>query len=58
MTRCAGSQNTEEIVLRDSTRREHKVITDTDIGGIAYDLIIWLAARCFPGRPAQQTSTF
>ncbi|WNO76350.1 MULTISPECIES: hypothetical protein [unclassified Streptomyces] len=34
-----------EIVLRDSTRREHSVDTDTNIGGIAGDLIIWLAAR-------------
>lgn len=47
-----------EIVLRDSTRREHKVTTDTDIGAIAHDLIVWLASRNFPGRPTQQTSTF
>lgn len=47
-----------EIVLRDSTRREHHVTTDTDISRIAYDLIIWLAARNFPGRPTQHTSTF
>ncbi|KUN57177.1 hypothetical protein AQJ46_48235 [Streptomyces canus] len=47
-----------EIVLRDSTRREHKVTTETDVGAIANDLIIWLAARNFPGRPTQHTSTF
>ena len=47
-----------EIVLRDSTRREHKVTIETDISGIANDLIVWLAGRIFPGRPAQHTSTF
>ncbi|MFJ8024523.1 hypothetical protein [Streptomyces sp. NPDC096311] len=47
-----------EIVRRDATRREHQVDTHTSIGRIAGDLIIWLAARDFPGRPAQQTSTF
>jgi hypothetical protein len=47
-----------EIVLRDSTRREHKVTIETDIGAIANDLIIWLAARNLPGRPTQHTSTF
>lgn len=47
-----------EIVLRDSTRREHKVTTDTDIGAIANDLIVWLAGRTFPGQPTQHTSTF
>lgn len=47
-----------EIVLRDSTRREHKVTTDTDISRIAYALIIWLAARNLPGRPTKHTSTF
>ncbi|MFJ3311186.1 hypothetical protein ACIPSA_51405 [Streptomyces sp. NPDC086549] len=47
-----------EIVLRDSTRREHEVTTETDIGGIANNLIIWLAGRDFPGRPARQTGTF
>lgn len=34
-----------EVVLRDSARREHEVVTDTDIGGIAHDLITWLSAR-------------
>ncbi|MFF7977178.1 hypothetical protein [Streptomyces sp. NPDC007905] len=47
-----------EIVLRDSTRREHQVTTDTDIDGIANDLIVWLAGRDFPGRPNQQTGAF
>ncbi|MEV7892607.1 hypothetical protein ACWD3I_49210 [Streptomyces sp. NPDC002817] len=47
-----------EIVRRDSTRREHEVTTDNRIGLIANDLIIWLAARDFPGRPAQQTNSF
>jgi hypothetical protein len=47
-----------EIVLRDSTRREHEVTTETDIGGIANNLIIWLAGRDFPRRPARQIGTF
>ncbi|MHA5054545.1 hypothetical protein [Streptomyces sp. SD15] len=47
-----------EIVRRDTTRREHEVATDTSIGRIAGDLIAWLAARDFPGRPTQQASTF
>ncbi|MDX3500291.1 hypothetical protein ACKI1I_46670 [Streptomyces turgidiscabies] len=47
-----------EIVRRDTTRREHKVDTDTSIDRIAGDLIVWLAARNFPGRPTHQTSTF
>jgi hypothetical protein len=39
-----------EIVLRDSTRREHEVTTDTSIGRIASEFIIWLAARHLGGR--------
>jgi hypothetical protein len=39
-----------EIVLRDSTRREHEVTTETDIGHIANDLIRWLAIRHLPDR--------
>ncbi|QMV24777.1 hypothetical protein GQS52_00070 [Streptomyces sp. SCUT-3] len=46
-----------ETVLRDSARREHKVTTDTNIGEIAHDLILWLAARDFPGRPTRQRGT-
>ncbi|WP_405773681.1 hypothetical protein [Streptomyces sp. NBC_01538] len=45
-----------EIVFRDTTRREHRVETDTSIGRITGDLIVWLAARDFPGRPAHQTT--
>lgn len=47
-----------EIVRRDTTRREHQVDADTSIGRIAGDLIVWLAARNFPGRPAHQANTF
>ncbi|MEV5437665.1 hypothetical protein AB0K80_16865 [Streptomyces sp. NPDC052682] len=47
-----------EIVRRDTTRREHKVDTDSSVNRIANELIIWLAARHFPGRPTQRTSTF
>lgn len=39
-----------EIVRRDATRREHEVITASDIGRIASDLTIWLATRGFSGR--------
>lgn len=45
-----------EIVLRDSTRREHSVETDTHIGGIAHDLIIWPASRNYPDRPTRQSN--
>ncbi|MEU3558549.1 hypothetical protein [Kitasatospora sp. NPDC006786] len=44
-----------EIVRRDASRREHDVITETNIGTIARDLILWLAARSFPGRPTRCT---
>lgn len=47
-----------EVVRRDTTRREHKVNIDTSIDRIAGDLIVWLAARSFPGRPSQQASNF
>ncbi|MER5348523.1 hypothetical protein ABT030_51665 [Streptomyces mirabilis] len=47
-----------EIVRRDTTRREHEVNTETSTGQIANDLIVWLAARDFPGRSTQQASTF
>ncbi|MFF3663527.1 hypothetical protein [Streptomyces olivochromogenes] len=47
-----------EIVRRDTTRREHEVDNDTSIGRIANDLIVWLAARDFPGLPTRQASTF
>ncbi|MEW2118606.1 hypothetical protein AB0945_44365, partial [Streptomyces sp. NPDC005474] len=47
-----------EVVLRDASRREHKVATSASINGIAHDLIIWLAARRFPGRPTRQVSDF
>jgi hypothetical protein len=47
-----------EVVLRDASRREHKVTTSASINGIAHDLIIWLAARRFPGRPTRQVSDF
>lgn len=33
-----------EIVRRDASRREHDVVTETSIGTIARDLILWLAA--------------
>jgi hypothetical protein len=44
-----------EIVRRDASRREHDVVTETSIGTIARDLILWLAARDFPGRPTRRT---
>ncbi|MFD9904047.1 hypothetical protein [Streptomyces sp. NPDC059063] len=47
-----------EVVRRDVTRREHDVVTDTDIGRIARDLTVWLGARNYPERPAQHTSNF
>ncbi|MEW2391042.1 hypothetical protein AB0933_22065 [Streptomyces venezuelae] len=42
-----------EIVRRDAAYREHKVDVDTDVGRIAFDLIVWLAARNFPGQPTR-----
>ncbi|MET8786061.1 hypothetical protein [Streptomyces sp. NPDC004589] len=45
-----------EIVLRDTTRREHEVTTEGNIGHIANDLIHWLAGRHFPGRPISPIS--
>ncbi|MEU7159162.1 hypothetical protein AB0A98_22385 [Streptomyces chrestomyceticus] len=45
-----------EVVRRDTTRRELDVVTGTSIDRIARDLTIWMAARDFPGRPAQHTS--
>ncbi|MYY01442.1 MULTISPECIES: hypothetical protein [unclassified Streptomyces] len=45
-----------EVVRRDTTRREHDVVTETSIDRIARDLTIWMAARDFPGRPTQRTS--
>ncbi|MEV3951298.1 hypothetical protein AB0K57_27215 [Streptomyces halstedii] len=47
-----------EVVRRDTTRREHDVVTETSIDRIARDLTIWMAARDFPGRPTQHTSNF
>ncbi|KUN82909.1 hypothetical protein [Streptomyces griseoruber] len=47
-----------EIVRRDNTRRGHEVDTDTSIGRIANDLIMWVAGRDFPGRPRRQSSAF
>ncbi|MGW0765387.1 hypothetical protein [Streptomyces sp. NPDC002676] len=47
-----------EIVRRDTTCREHEVITQTDIGHIANDLTIWMAARKFPGGAKKQACTF
>ncbi|MGW1730839.1 hypothetical protein [Streptomyces sp. NPDC001999] len=47
-----------EVVRRDTTRREHDVITETSIDRIAHDLTIWMAARDFPRRPTQRTSKF
>ncbi|WP_399919967.1 hypothetical protein [Streptomyces kanamyceticus] len=43
-----------EIVRRDSARHEHKVHTETDVSRIALDLIVWLAGRNVPGRPARR----
>ncbi|MGW9136744.1 hypothetical protein [Streptomyces sp. NPDC055681] len=45
-----------EVVRRDTTRREHDVITETSIDRIARDLTIWMTARDFPRRPTQHTS--
>jgi hypothetical protein len=45
-----------EIVRRDTTRNEHEVTTATSINDIAHNLMIWLAARDFPGRPTRQVS--
>ncbi|MFE7453332.1 hypothetical protein [Streptomyces griseus] len=42
-----------EVVRRDSTRREHEVVTETSIGRIALDLTIWMAARDHPERAAR-----
>ncbi|MYT76860.1 hypothetical protein YW3DRAFT_00153 [Streptomyces sp. MnatMP-M77] len=42
-----------EVVRRDSTRREHEVVTETGIGRIALDLTIWMAARDHPERAAR-----
>ncbi|MFB7750214.1 hypothetical protein ACFC18_11660 [Streptomyces sp. NPDC056121] len=36
-----------ETVRRDTTRREHRVTTETRIDRIAGDLTIWMAARAF-----------
>lgn len=47
-----------EVVRRDTSRREHEVITSTNINDIARDLTIWLAARHFPERPTQQVTDF
>lgn len=47
-----------EVVLRDATRREHEVTTESDIGHIASDLTHWLAVRDFPGGPARQINEF
>ncbi|WP_406148806.1 hypothetical protein [Streptomyces anulatus] len=41
-----------KVVRRDTTRREHEVVTETSIGRIALDLTIWMAARDFPERAA------
>lgn len=46
-----------EVVRRDTTRREHDVVTETSIDRIARDLTIWMAARDFPGRAAQHTTS-
>jgi hypothetical protein len=47
-----------EVVRRDTTRREHDVVTETSIDRIARDLATWMAARDIPGRPTQHTSKF
>ncbi|GHH07050.1 hypothetical protein [Streptomyces lanatus] len=43
-----------EIVRRDTTHREHTVHTTHDIGRIASDLTIWLAARTYPDGASDQ----
>lgn len=40
-----------EVVRRDTTRREHDVVSETSIDRIARDLTVWMAARDLPGRP-------
>lgn len=47
-----------EVVRRDTSRHEHEVITSAGINDTARDLIIWLAARHFPGRRTQQVTDF
>ncbi|MFE4513477.1 hypothetical protein ACFRMQ_04650 [Kitasatospora sp. NPDC056783] len=47
-----------EIVLRDGTRREHEVITETSIDRIAKGLTIWMAGRNRPGVPTRQFNDF
>lgn len=47
-----------EVVRRDTTRREHDVVTETSIDRIAHDLTTWMAARDSPGRPTQHTTNF
>ncbi|MEU9058868.1 hypothetical protein AB0D13_08265 [Streptomyces sp. NPDC048430] len=39
-----------EVVRRDTTRREHDVVTETSIDRIARDLTIWMAARSISAR--------
>lgn len=40
-----------EVELRDIRRREHELTAETDIGRIAREVTMWLAARGFPGLP-------
>ncbi|MEU6673857.1 hypothetical protein [Streptomyces sp. NPDC046925] len=44
-----------EVVRRDPAYREHKVHTDSDISRIAFDLIVWLAARNLASQPGSPT---
>ena|SRR5215204_2391784 len=39
---------TYEVEHRDASRREHELTIETDLGHIAKELTIWLAARDYP----------
>jgi len=49
---------TYEVERRDPQWHEHDLTTAADVGRIARELTIWLAARSHPGRPHGQTRDF
>jgi hypothetical protein len=40
-----------EVEFRDTGFREHELTAQSDVGKIARDVTIWLAARVIPGQP-------
>jgi hypothetical protein len=40
-----------EVELRDMRHREHELTVQHDVGQIAREVTMWLAARHFPGQP-------